>query len=81
MKFEWDFVKNEENKSKHGISFEQVIPLFYQEHTLEFDAKHSTHNQERWILRGCLNGVGPVMVVHTEEIDDEIRIISARKEE
>lgn len=80
MNFDGDDEKNTENKRKHGLSFEQVVPLFSQDHELEFDADHSTE-EERWTVRGCLAGLGEVMVVHTEETENEIRIISARIEQ
>jgi len=80
MTFEWDESKNQENKLKHGISFEQVVPLFEQPHELEYDSDHSSVEEERWIIRGKLMEIGSVMVVHTEEVEGLIRIISARKE-
>lgn len=36
--------------------------------------------EERWIVRKRLAGLGQVMVVHTEETENEISIVSARIE-
>ncbi len=83
MKFEWDDVKNDSNKQKHGIGFEDVLPLFESgNYAIEFDDENSTLDEDRWIARGAISGVGRVVVVFIEIIDGEtIRIISARKGE
>lgn len=79
MKFEWDDIKNIENQEKHGISFEEATELFYTEYTIEFDAEHSTLEEDRYIATGMIQVHGYVLVVFCEKIDDLIRIISARK--
>ena len=38
MKFEWDERKNETNKAKHKISFEEAKSAFSDEHALDFEA-------------------------------------------
>ena len=37
MRFEWDPNKNEINKQKHKISFEDAQTVFYDEHAILFD--------------------------------------------
>ncbi len=37
MRFEWDPKKNETNKKKHGISFEEAKTVFYDEYAVLFD--------------------------------------------
>ena len=37
MKYEWDNVKNETNKKKHGISFEEAQTVFCDEYAVLFD--------------------------------------------
>ena len=40
--FEWDEIKAQINKQKHGISFEQALKVFEDENRLEeIDEKHS----------------------------------------
>ena len=80
MRFDWDEEKNLANQAKHGISFEEVLPLFSQSYEISYDREHSTADEERWIAHGYLDHLGSVMVVFVEILENEIRIISARKE-
>lgn len=34
LKFEWDGNKNDTNKSKHGVSFEEARTVFYDDNAL-----------------------------------------------
>ena len=55
--FEWDSIKNEANKKKHGISFENAIRVSNDPCLLEkYDALHSSHDEERYaseLWHGC----------------------------
>lgn len=76
-RFEWDSVKNEKNIKKHGLSFEQVMPVFDDPMFLErYDKEHSTATEDRYFGLGCLQGVIIVATSYTE--NNRIRIISAR---
>lgn len=78
--FEWDERKNQMNIRKHGISFEQVKPLFIKgDYEVEFDAANSTLSEDRFIAAGFVENLGGVIVVFCEKVDDVIRIISARR--
>lgn len=81
MKFEWDKIKNDVNKIKHGVTFQEAETVFIDDNAVVlFDELHSEH-EERFIIIGvdiifrkltvchCYRGVG----------NDVIRIISARK--
>jgi len=79
VRFEWDPDKDEINREKHGIAFDEVIELFTTaaEFLEIYDDEHSDE-EERFI------GIGPtasgfVVVVYTEREDDVVRIVSARK--
>jgi uncharacterized DUF497 family protein len=73
----WDPKKNEANKDKHGISFEEAAAVFEDEfHLAKFDEAHSWE-EDRWITLGRLPDGRIVVVVHTFR-SDQIRIISAR---
>jgi uncharacterized protein len=78
MRVFWDPVKNEANKKKHGISFEQASALF--DSSLDYleihDSVHSEH-EDRYIAVGPIDG-RVVVVVWTEIEEDAMRIISAR---
>lgn len=81
MNFEWDESKNQSNIEKHGISFEEVTPLFESgDYEIAWDKDHSTSEEDRWIARGRIEKHGVVVVIFVEIVDDLIRIISARKE-
>ena len=76
MEFEWDEIKNEKNKRNHGISFETAAFVFNDVNRIEiYDALHSKINEDRYITIGKVNKV--LFVVFTE-LEDNVRIISAR---
>ena len=75
----WDERKNTTNRKKHGVSFEDASELLTQtdeSHLVLFDEEHSGI-EDRFISIGPIRK-GLVLVVWTERVDDEIRIISAR---
>lgn len=75
LRFEWDEVKAEINKRKHGISFETAAQVFLDDDRLEiYDEAHSTE-EERFITIGRAGEV--LFVVYTERTP-RIRLISAR---
>lgn len=76
-RFEWDSVKNEKNKVNHGLSFEQILPVFDDPYFLErYDSEHSSDGEDRYFGLGCMQGVIIVAASYTE--NKRIRIISAR---
>ena len=80
MKFEWDENKNQINKKKHGISFEEASSVFFDEEAiLKPDPDHS-EVEDRFLLLGLSADVKVLVVVHCYRGENEtIRIISARK--
>ena len=65
--FEWDSIKNEANKKKHGISFENAIRVFNDPCLLEkYDALHSSHDEERYASLGLLDGIVILFISHTD---------------
>lgn len=80
IQFEWDERKNEANRKKHGIWFEEAQQVFDDTTALMFyDKKHSSE-EDRFILLG-LSGSSRVLLVVFCERDSKktVRIISARK--
>lgn len=76
--FEWDENKNEANKQKHGVSFEEAKTVFYDEQALlEYDEHHS-EDEERFRLLGCSIKSNILIVVHCIRNESVIRIISSR---
>jgi uncharacterized DUF497 family protein len=81
MQFEWDPNKNEINRRKHGISFEEAKTVFYDDDAVIFDdPDHSNEDEERFILLGFSTKARMLIVCHCFRSENRIiRIISARK--
>lgn len=76
-RFEWDSDKNEINKIKHGLSFEEILPVFDDPFFFErYDYNHSDLYEDRIFGIGSVNGLAVVATAFTER--QRIRIISAR---
>ena len=75
MRFEWDPAKARANRRKHGVSFEEAVTCFADEHGRFYeDVVHST----RFVLIALSSRDRLVFCVHAELEGDGIRIISAR---
>lgn len=80
LEFEWDENKNEINKTKHKISFEEAETVFYDENAVVIDDPEHSQDEERFIILGFSARARMLMVCHCYRGEDEvIRIISARK--
>jgi uncharacterized protein len=80
MRIEWDKIKSDENRRKHGISFEVAQHIFSDPRVVLF-VDSMIDGEERWHGIGFLEEVpGVLIVVHTYQSEPEvIRIISARR--
>ncbi len=80
LQFKWDLVKARSNLTKHGLSFEEAVTVFYDEFAIEFyDDEHSEW-EERFLLLGLSSKLRLLLVCHCyHESEPVIRIISARK--
>lgn len=80
--FEWDENKNISNLHKHGIAFEDVIPIFFENTTLTKQHK-VVDGEMRWKTLGKINNAIILFVGHLSYDEDEdrelIRIITARQ--
>ncbi len=78
MEVTWDPRKNATNQQKHGVSFEEASELFASgvDYLEIFDQAHSDE-EDRFHAIGPIKR-GLVLVVHTEQDESAIRIISAR---
>jgi len=76
VKFEWDEAKNRINIRKRGIDFDDVREVFDGPMIVNPDDRED-YSEDRRVGTGFLRNM-PVIVVFTE-INDTIRIISARK--
>jgi uncharacterized protein len=78
MKFDWDTLKANGNKAKHGVSFEVAAKVFLDANRIEsYDGKED-YEEDRWITIGYVDPAF-LLVVYTVRDDETIRIISARK--
>ena len=75
-----DEVKNQQNVSKHGVSFEEARTVFFDEKArVAHDPDHSAA-EDRFLLLGLSQRLRLLLVCHCyRENEEEIRIISARK--
>ena len=80
IRFAWDEKKNEINRQKHEISFEEAQTVFYDESALLIDDPDHSEKEERFILLGFSQRANLLVVCHCYRgADFVIRIISARR--
>lgn len=80
IRFIWDDNKNELNKKKHGISFEEAKEVFCDENAILFDDPDHSYEEERFLIIGIVEKKGICIVSHCyRDADSTIRIISARE--
>lgn len=79
-RFEWDENKNEINKRKHHIAFEEAKTVFDDVEALVIDDPEHSQDEERFIILGFSIAANLLVVCHCYRANDTvIRIISARK--
>ena len=80
ISFEWNEEKNEINKRKHNVSFEEAVTVFYDtEARVVFDEEHS-YDEDRFVILGLSRALRLLVVCHCyKKQEEKIRIISARK--
>jgi hypothetical protein len=79
MRFEWDRLKDEENRTKHGVSFEEASSVFADPLAATIPDPDHSQTEMRFLTMGLSSTGRLVVVSHTEEEDDLFRIISARE--
>ena len=80
LSFEWDERKNEINKAKHKVSFEEAQTVFYDDRALVIDDPEHSQEEERFIILGMSARANLLIVCHCYRASDTvICIISARK--
>jgi uncharacterized protein len=79
MRFEWDRLKDEENRTKHGVSFEEASSVFGGPLAATIPDPDHSQTEMRFLTMGLSSTGRLVVVSHTEEEDDLFRIISARE--
>jgi len=78
--FSWSPNKNRDNIKKHGLSFQEAVPVFLDPYlVLRYDESHSTLEETRWKGIGLLHNQLLLVISFTEEKSNVIRLISARE--
>lgn len=78
MKFKWDARKDERNRAKHGVSFDEATSAFGDPLAGTIPDPDHSEGEERLLTIGVTSGGRLIVVSHTEE-GDTIRIINARE--
>lgn len=85
IRFEWDPVKADSNRRKHGVSFETALRIFADPFALT-EQDRIEGGEQRWQTLGVVEDYLLLLVAHTIGSEDEdgqavevIRIISARR--
>ena len=78
MAFTWDETKRKGNIHNHGIDFVDAVHIF-DGYTVSVEDARFDYGEARYITLGMMHNFVVILVVHTFENDDTIRIISARK--
>jgi len=80
LRFVWDSKKNETNRKKHGVSFDEAQTVFFDENAIEFYDPDHSDEEDRFLLLGLSFRLRVLVVCHCyRESQEVIRIISARK--
>ena len=77
MTFAWDRRKSAANLKKHGVDFREAATIFYDPLSTTFPDESHSLIEERFLTIG-ISVAGRILVVAHTEVDDTIRIISAR---
>lgn len=80
IRFEWDENKNQINKMKHKVAFDEAVSVFDDREALVIDDPEHSEEEDRFIILGLSNKTNLLVVCHCYRASDTvIRIISARK--
>ena len=80
ISFSWDPKKNEINKKKHRISFEEATTVFYDANARLINDPDHSDLEDRFIILGLSERLRILVVCHCyRRSSSQIRIISARK--
>ncbi len=79
IRFEWDPRKERRNREKHGIGFDEASTVFADTLSITISDPNHSEGEERWVIIGVSLHQHLLVVVHTEDNEQQIiRIISAR---
>jgi uncharacterized DUF497 family protein len=80
LRFEWSEEKNQKNRKKHGVWFEEACHVFDDLRAIMFFDKDHSKDEDRFIMLGKSASNRVLIVIYCERREGSvIRIISARK--
>ncbi len=77
MEFEWDPLKADVNRGRHGVEFSEAGTVFGDSLAVTFPDPDHSEEELRWITLGLSNAGRLLFVSHTDR-GERTRIISAR---
>lgn len=78
MEFEWDPDKDRRNQEKHGINFEEAVTAFDDELQITIPDPDHSIDEFRYVTIGMTSNGRVVVISHTEQEEERVRIINAR---
>jgi uncharacterized DUF497 family protein len=78
MRFDWDVKKAEENRRKHGVSFDEAATVFLDRHAVSGPDPDHSGAEDRYITFGY-SKLGRLLVICHTYRPGVIRIINARR--
>ena len=78
--FDWDESKNQQNRKKHGIWFEEARTVFEDDYARIFYDEEHSEKEDRFLIigRSCFEKI--LIVIHCYDKEDQwVRLISARQ--
>lgn len=82
FQFEWDLQMADTNWQKHGVSFEEAVTAFWDEHGRVIPDPDHSADEDRFILLGLSSSLRLLVVCHVYRATPEVvGIISARRAE
>ena len=79
MNFSWDLRKAAANLAKHGVAFAEAATVFIDPYAATYPDPDHSHGESRWITIGYSSGDRCLVVIHVDEEDETIRIVSTRR--
>lgn len=80
--FDWDETKARHNRNVHKVGFDEARTVFNDPFLVTFPDDYHSDHEERFISIGLSSRNRIILIVHTENDEDDaivIRLISARK--
>ena len=79
IRFEWDPNRAEENREKHGVTFEEASTVLCDVMAVQFYDEDHSDGETRYLMLGASAKLRILVVCHCfRQVEQVIRIISAR---